>query len=325
MKHAKHPLVVVAGAVLLLLAIRAGVASWVSSGMQSPERQQFFHFLWVETAVDLVVWIAAGGVIAWVVLRAARMERDRRRLEHLADVALLSGGLAHEIRNHLNALGTYISLLRKSAGQDSGELLQRITKLEQATTALDELVNDFLTLTRPLKDKLERVDLVELAEEVAEFLSLDLEQSSVEVHVEADRGVPPVVGDRGKLRRVILNLLVNARQAMPRGGKISVRVRSSDSQVALDIADTGCGIPPEEQPRVFEAFFSTKSEGTGLGLAVVKRTIEDLGGRISFESELGRGTTFRVALPAAAQYQTTMRRLGRDSSEPVGRPAESRD
>lgn len=325
MKHVKHPLVVVVGSVLLLLAIRAGIASWVSSGMQAPERQQFLHFLWLETTLDLAVWIAAGGVIAWVVLRAEKMERDRRRLEHLANMALLSGGLAHEIRNHLNALGTYISLLRKAAGQENSELLQRITKLEQATTALDELVNDFLTLTRPLKDNLERVDLTELAGEVAEFLSLDLEQSCVEVHVEADRGVAPVVGDRGKLRRVILNLFVNARQAMPQGGEISVRVRSSDSQVALDIADTGCGIPPEEQPRVFEAFFSTKSEGTGLGLAVVKRTIEDLGGTISFESEVGRGTTFRIALPAAAQYQTTMRRLGRESSESVGPPAQSRD
>jgi len=298
-KHVRHLLVVIAGAVLLLLSIRAGVASWVWASMPPHGRQQFSHFLWLETAADLVVWVAAGGAVAWLVQRAARRERDRKRLAHLAEIALLSGGLAHEIRNHLNALGTYLSLLRKSAAQENGELLERVKKLEQAATALDELMNDFLTLTRPASDKLERVDLAKLAAEVTEFLSLDLEQSSVEVHLETDRGVPPVVGDRGKLRRVILNLLVNARQAMPQGGKIAVRLRSNDSKVAMDIEDSGCGIPPEEQPRIFEAFFSTKSEGTGLGLAVVKRTLEDLGGSISFESQVGRGTTFHLTLPVA--------------------------
>lgn len=316
MKQVRHPLVVVVGAVVLLLTIRAVAASWVRPGMSPEDRREFSLYLWVETAADVAVWLAAGGAIAWAVHRAARMERDRRRLEHLAETALLAGGLAHEIRNHLNALGTYISLLRKCAGTQNGELLERVGKLEQAATALDELVNDFLTLTRPVKDQLEQVDLAALAAEVREFLALDLEQSHVDVHVEAGPGIPPVVGDRGKIRRVILNLLVNARQAMPEGGKVDVRVRASGAQVQLDVEDTGCGIPPEDQPRMFEAFFSTKSEGTGLGLAVVKRTIEDLGGEISFESQVGRGTTFHILLPSAERYEATMRRLGKRPVEP---------
>jgi two-component system, NtrC family, sensor histidine kinase HydH len=317
LRHLKHPLVVVAGAVVLLVAVRLATAFGTWRSVLPEDRGQFHRYLWIETIADIAVWVVVGGVIVWLNRRSAKAASDRRRLEHLAEMALLSGGLAHEIRNHLNALGTYVSLLRKSAGTQDDGLLGQVEKLEQVASELDELVTDFLTLARPVKDKLEQVKLAELAAEVAEVLSLDLEQSRVEVRVEAAPGIPPVVGDRGKLRRVILNLLINARQAMLEGGRVAVRVRPSGRQVQLDVEDTGCGMPPEDQARVFEAFFSTKSEGTGLGLAVVKRTIEDLGGTISFESQVGRGTTFHILLPSAGQYEATMRELGRQPLEPV--------
>ena len=166
-----------------------------------------------------------------------------------------------------------------------------------------------------MKDKPEQVDVAELAAEVVEFLSFDFEEAAVAVRVETAPGVPPVIGDRRKLRHVIVNLLVNARQAMPMGGQATIRIRPAGAHVRLDIEDTGCGIPAEDQPRVFEAFFTTKSEGTGLGLAVVKRTIEDLGGAISFASEVGRGTSFHVLLPASGRYEATMRQLGREAIE----------
>jgi signal transduction histidine kinase len=316
-KQVKHTLVVVAGAVVLLLAIRTLVASWTWTGMSPEDRRRFSQYLSGEAIADVAIWIVAVGVIVWWVHRATRIERDRRRLEHLADVALLAGGLAHEIRNHLNALGTHISLLRKTAGSQDGKLLERVEKLEQAATALDELVSDFLTLASPVKDSLEQVDVRKLVVEVVEFLSLDLEQSHVEVRVEAAPGVPPVVGDRRKLRHVIVNLLVNARQAMPKGGQVTVRLHPNGTQVQLDIEDTGCGIPPGETTRVFEAFFSTKSEGTGLGLAIVKRTIEDLGGTISVESQVDRGTAFHILLPRPGRFEATMRRLGRQPPEPA--------
>jgi len=315
-RYVKRPLAIIAGAILLLVVIRIAVAIWATPGGPPGAGLRLAHYLWIETAADIVIWLAAVGAIAWLARRAAEVDSDRRRLEHLAHVALLAGGLAHEVRNHLNALGAYISLLRKSAPSEDGELGQGIEKLEHVSTALDELLTDFLTLTRPVKDQLEQVDLAALAREVIDFLALDLEQSHVEARVEAAPGVPPVAGDRGKLRRVILNLLVNARQAMPQGGTATVRLRSRGSQVQLDVEDTGCGIPPEEQPHVFEAFFSTKDDGIGLGLAVAKRTIEDLGGQISFESRPGRGTTFHIALPTAAEHEATLRRLGRPRAQP---------
>jgi len=315
-RHVKRPLAIVAGAVTLLVVIRIAVAFWAWPSGAPGERLQLFRYLWIETIADITIWLAAAGAIAWFARRAAEVESDRRRLEHLAHVAMLAGGLAHEVRNHLNALGAYISLLRKAAPSADGELVQGIEKLEHVSTGLDELLTDFLTFARPVKDQLEQVDLAKLAREVIDFLAVDLEQSHVEARVEVAPNVPPVVGDRGKLRRVILNLLVNARQAMPQGGMAIVRLRPCGGQVQLEVEDTGCGIPPEEQPRIFEAFFSTKDDGTGLGLAVAKRTIEDLGGQIGFESRPGCGTTFHIALPTAAEHEATMRRLGRPCAQP---------
>lgn len=323
MRHMKHPLVIVIGAVVLLLVVRAIAAFCTWANVSSADQHHFLQYLWIETLVDIAICLAAGGAFAWSAHLTAVVDSERKRLEHLAQVAVLAGGLAHEIRNHLNAFGTCLSLLRKSARQPDGELLGGIEKLEQVVTELDELLTNFLTLARPLRDKLEQVDLEELAKEVVEFLAIDLEQAHVAVWVEAASGVSPIIGDRGKLRRVILNLLVNARQAMPQGGTVVVRLSARGGQVQLDVEDNGCGIPPVEQPRVFEAFFSTKEEGTGLGLAVVKRTVEDLGGEISFESRPGCGTTFHIMLPNALQHEAAMRRLGRRPSYGRGPSAQN--
>lgn len=315
MRYLRYALGIVAVAIVLGLGVRILVVLWAWPGGVPENRGELSWYLLIETVSNLIVWLAAGGVIVWLARRAAKVESDRRRLEHLAQVALLTGGLAHEVRNHLNAFGANLSLLRQSAGQSNGELPKRIEKLEHTATALDELMDDFLTLTRPVKDNLEQVDLAALANEVIEYLSMDLEQAQVQVRVDAATDIPRVVADRGKLRRVILNLLVNARQAMPKGGTAIVRLRSRGGKVQMDVEDSGCGIPPEDRSRIFEAFFSTKDDGTGLGLAVVKRTIEDLGGHISFDSTPGCGTTFHITLPNAAHHEATMRHLGRPPSE----------
>ena len=311
MRKLRQPLAVLGGAVALLILLRTIITIWAWFGILPEDQRFFFRYVAIEAIADAAILAVASGVIIRFARQAAKTEREQRRSEHLSDMALLSGGLAHEIRNYLNGLGTCISLFRKSAEKYDGDLLARIEKLQHVVSDLDELLSDFLTLTRPLKDKLEEIDLTELVNEVVDFLSLDFEQSHVEVRVDAKAGVPRMRGDRGKLRREILNLLVNARQSMPDGGSVLVRLHAGGGKVWLDIEDTGCGISPNDQPRIFEAFFSTKSEGSGLGLAVVKRTIDDLGGTISFESQVGRGTSFHILLPSVRQYEARMRHLGR--------------
>ena len=270
--------------------------------MAGPQASQFSRLAWFEMGLDIFV-VTAGGILVWRLLRVERV-RERRRIqrEHLAEVGALASGFAHEMRNFLNAMRTHVALLSKTARSRSNECEkceERIRRLEESTASLGELLNDFLTFARPLEDRLEDIRVGELIGEVADFVELDMEQAGVELSVEVASQVPPVYGDRAKLKRAILNLLVNARQAMVEGGTVSVRVTSEADSVTIEIADTGQGIPKEVRSRLFESFFSTKAEGAGLGLAIVKRTIDDHAGTIQLDSHVGRGTSFIITLPSS--------------------------
>lgn len=308
---------------MVLVRVAGTLFTW--HAMSGPQSSQFARLAWVEMAIEAAV-VACGAVAAWWVVRREReQEHKRLRRDHLAEVGALASGLAHEMRNYLNAMRTHVALLRKTAGSDAQgcqKCEQRIHRLEETTGSLEELLADFLTFARPLEDRLEEVRVEELIGEVADFVGLDLEQAGVDLRLDVNPGLLPVYVDRAKLKRTILNLLVNARQAMPEGGTISVRGVMDDDSVAIEIGDTGCGIPEEDRPRLFESFFSTKSEGAGLGLAIVKRTIEDMSGSISFQSTVDRGTTFRIVLPSSARSKKALARAARPTSEQLG-PADT--
>jgi len=292
-------------AAMVLVRVAGTVFTWQATGPQST------WLAWLEMGLGVAI-VAGGATAAWRLLWRQQEHEDRRvRRDHLVEVGALASGLAHEMRNYLNAMRTHVALLRKTAESDTEECRkcgQRIGRLEEATGMLEELLADFLTFARPLEDRLEEIGVKELIREVADFVGLDMEQAGVELRVDVDPGLSPVYVDRAKLKRAILNLLVNARQAMPEGGTISVRAAMDDDRVVIEITDTGCGISPEDRPRMFESFFSTKSGGVGLGLAIVKRTIEDISGSVGFESTVGQGTRFRIALPSAARSRKTLGR-----------------
>jgi signal transduction histidine kinase len=245
----------------------------------------------------------------------------QQELRQLAQIGVLSSGLAHEVRNYLNAMQAQIALLRKLAGPDAVEIQGRIEKLERNVASLEQFLTDFLSFARPQKNRLEESDPVTLVREVMEFVQLGMERAGVEMRLEATQTLPLVSVDKGKLKRAILNLMINARQAMPGGGRLTLRLWPGWGNVCIEVEDTGCGIPAEVQHRVFETFFSTKSEGSGLGLAVVRRTVEDMGGTVRFHSELGRGTTFSLVLPTAARSRSSLvRRQGGSPSSSARLP-----
>jgi signal transduction histidine kinase len=200
-----------------------------------------------------------------------------------------------------------LGLLRKYLAGD-GKAEERINKLEEVAASMEQLLTDFLTFARPAGNDLEETDPVSLVRQVLEFEELELERSGVRVNFHSDAEVPAALVDRGKLKRALLNLVVNARQAMPDGGELHVRVLRRRARVRIEIQDSGHGIPPEDQRRIFQTYFTTKSGGTGLGLAIVRRTIEDFGGTISFTSTVGRGTTFIISLPSMKQHRATVKR-----------------
>jgi signal transduction histidine kinase len=304
---------------MVLVRVAGMVFTWQTiPGPQSP------WLAWIEMGLGVAI-VTGGAVAAWRVLRRQQEHEHRRlRRDHLAEVGALASGLAHEMRNYLNAMRTHVALLRKTAESDAQgcqKCGQRIHRLEETTGSLEELLADFLTFARPIADRLEEVAVEELIGEVADFVGLDLEQAGVDLRLEINPGLSPVYVDRAKLKRAILNLLVNARQATPEGGTISLRVDMDDDRVVIEIADTGCGISDEDRPRMFESFFSTKAEGVGLGLAIVKRTIEDMSGTVDFESTVGRGTKFRIVLPSAARTRRALDSAGApttDELQPAG-------
>ena len=226
---------------------------------------------------------------------------------------MVANGLSHKVRNSLNAMRAHIALLQKFTASCGEERVPRqINKLEDAVVGLEEMVKEFLALASPAKNEWEEVELVSLIREVLDFVAMDLEQGQVSVVEEFAPRLPKVYVDRNKLKRALLNLVVNARQAMPQGGRLTARARRPKrGYVLLEISDTGGGISEEDTDRIFEPFFSSKPGGLGLGLAVAKRTIDDVRGQISFSSKVGEGTTFSILLPTAARQKAALERLAR--------------
>jgi signal transduction histidine kinase len=225
------------------------------------------------------------------------IEEQLRRAERLSALGELSAGLAHEIRNPLGAIRGTAEILQDGIDpEDKRFEFARI--LVREVDRLNQVVEDFLRFARPVPPARERCDLLPLVEEVFGLARPLAERCGVRLEL-APGEAPPVPGDRGQLRQVFLNLALNAVQAMPAGGTLTVSATPADGAVRIAFADTGGGIAPENLPKVFNPFFTTRREGTGLGLAIVQRIVQGHGGRIDVASRMGEGATFIVTLPLA--------------------------
>jgi len=235
---------------------------------------------------------------------AASLDRQRQELlraERLAAVGRISAHITHEIRNPLNSLGLNAELLAEElepgASAEARALLGAITREVDRLNAVAEEYLRFARLPRPV---MSREDLNEILGGLVDFVTPEMAAAGVTVKRDLSRDLPPVWADEGQLRAVFLNLLRNSREAMAGGGTISVRTgRTADGGAEVTVSDTGSGIPPEQLERIFDPFFSTKSGGTGLGLAFTLQVVREHGGTIRCQSEVGRGTTFSVNLPPA--------------------------
>jgi signal transduction histidine kinase len=230
----------------------------------------------------------------------ARTQDQLIHKERLAALGELSAVVAHEVRNPLgvifNSLGSLRRLLRPE-----GDARMLMDILGEEADRLNRIVGDLLDFARPATPQVRPEPLERVVDEaVAAALVQDAE--GIELERRAVPGLPLVPIDAGQVRQAVVNVAVNAIQAMPRGGRLTITTRPDGAAAALEIADTGPGMPEEVRARIFEPFFTTKASGTGLGLAVVKRIVEGHGGEISVESRPGAGTTFvlRFPLPAAA-------------------------
>jgi len=230
-----------------------------------------------------------------------RMELQVQRAERLASIGRLAAGIAHEIRNPLASISGSVEILRTLPGADA-DTRQLIDIAVREVERLDRLIRSLLEYARPRGEERQRLDLSELVTEICKAFDQEKRPQGVHLVVETDPGVG-VDGASGQLRQVLWNLLRNAADAMPGGGTVRVIVERQEMtggaiEAVLSVTDTGVGIPQDGLDRIFEPFYSTKPDGTGLGLATVARIIEDHRGTIGTESEPGRGTTFELRFPA---------------------------
>jgi len=242
--------------------------------------------------------------------------RDRLAKEHadgevsraamsrrLAALGRVSSGIAHEVKNPLNAMRIHLELLRMQTTDIPGTS-EHVRVLNDQMRRLDEVVQGFLSFTRPEDLTTITIPPAALFEDLLPVVTAEAGKTGVQVQVDVPAGVPAIAGDRALLHQAFLNLAINACHAMPNGGHLRLAARTSSARrghVELLVEDTGTGISPEHLSRIFNLYFTTKPEGSGIGLALVYRTVTLHDGDIDVQSVPGSGTTFTVTLPSALQ------------------------
>jgi len=228
--------------------------------------------------------------------------------ERLANLGRITAGVAHEVKNPLNSMRIWLENLKASLPDVDGLPLQAVRVLDSEIDRLDSVVKRFLDFTRPPEMHQEESSLKEILEEVMAVERPGFDKGNVKLDAHLASDVPRVLVDKPLLKQALINLLVNALEAMPGGGQLFVSLRRHGEMAEIEIRDTGRGIAPEHRQRIFQLFFTTRPGGSGIGLASTFRTIQLHNGSIEFESEVGRGTTFRIDLPLARQMEPALSR-----------------
>jgi len=222
--------------------------------------------------------------------------------DRYTEIARLAGGLAHEIKNPLSTIRLNIELLAEDLEEidapQGRRALRKIDVVKRECRRLEALLNEFLNYACAHRLELQPSDANHAIREVIELFRPQAAESKIEVIAYLSSDLPSVLLDQHSFHRALFNLVLNAQQAMPDGGELVLRTRSGGNEIAIDLIDTGCGMDVETLEHLFDAFFSTKKGGSGLGLATVQKIIEAHNGRIAVQSEPNYGTQFTIVLPS---------------------------
>ncbi|MGC9454623.1 MAG: ATP-binding protein [Phycisphaerae bacterium] len=262
--------------------------------------------------VCLLIGILLGAVVgsAATLLTARRIWRSVRRMsarrkgdEHFRELGHLVGGLAHEIKNPLSTMNVNLQLLRedlaRSGPPDRQRCLRRLDSLRGESERLREILDDFMRFAGRYELDLEKVDLRNVIEELTDFFSAQADAAHVVLRTSLPEAPVSCKVDVGLLKQAVLNLMINAVQAMSEGGELLVRLSSNRGKCCVEVIDTGPGMDDETKARIFDAYYSTRKGGTGLGLPTTRRIVREHDGGIRVDSEPGKGTRFIIELPLA--------------------------
>lgn len=234
-------------------------------------------------------------------------EVRNRRLESLASLTNLAATVAHEIKNPLGSISIYVQLLRKAFGKhglsDDEQLKKYLDVVDEEIERLNKIVVDFLFAVRPFKFEFVPMDINVLVRSLVDFMGAELDAAGIVLTLDLSDTLPLVLGDDRFLRQMLINLVKNAMGAMKSGGTIRLSTRASEDAVILTLEDSGVGIPGDMIDRIFEPYFTTKADGTGLGLTMAYKVVKEHGGDIRVQSEQGKGTCFTIQLPLMRRAQ----------------------
>ncbi len=231
-----------------------------------------------------------------------RLRQQLRQVEQLTGIGQMAANVAHEIRNPLIAVGGFARQLHEGMDLDdprreyTGIILEEVTRLEQ-------ILREQLTLERHLQPVLRPVEINQILKDVRKLLSHGILSSQIRLIGDLAEGLPVTMGDANQLKQAFLNIITNAIQSMPDGGRLKMTSMQRGQNIVVRIDDSGPGIPGDVMSKLFVPFFTTRKTGSGLGLAVTRRIVENHGGEIEVMSEVGQGTTFEIALPIVRTTQ----------------------
>jgi two-component system sensor histidine kinase HydH len=228
-----------------------------------------------------------------------RLQADVKQREKMAAIGNLAAGIAHEVRNPLSSIKGYATYF---AGlfEEGSENRKAATVMIAETERLNRVISELLDFSRPSEIKPRQADMALVLDTVSRLLRQDAADQGIAVSIDIEPGLPPVELDPDRLVQALLNIGINGIQAMETGGRLVLRVRRSGPDLVIEVEDTGQGIAEESLATVFDPYFTTKSQGTGLGLAVVRKIVEGHGGTVDVASSVGRGTTFTITIPQPA-------------------------
>ncbi|MBP5639986.1 MAG: PAS domain-containing protein [Victivallales bacterium] len=217
-------------------------------------------------------------------------------------ITMLAAGVAHELGNPLNSLGIHLQLLKRNLGKcelskERDKAMEHLEIAQQEIARLDSIVKNFLSAVRPVPPQMMPLDIEAILREAIGFMQNEIENRAIWVELTLPDSIPLLLGDKDQLMQAAYNLIKNAIQAMPDGGRIDISVNVDDIFVNIRFADTGCGFDQTQISNLMEAYFTTKSSGHGLGLLIVDRIVRAHGGELTIEGSPGKGAAFTISLP----------------------------
>ncbi len=231
--------------------------------------------------------------------KSSELEQAHKEIiqsEKLAALGHMSAGMAHEIRNPLNSINLFAQILLSAEGLDE-ENQSYVYKITQEVERIDEILIHMLASNPNDNNKQQRIDLVEIIDKVLGDYQVRISRQQIDLNLNIDRKVPLIRFDALEVEKIFTNLIGNALDEMPDGGSLTIALQADVEKIIIMISDTGPGIETENIPRIFDPFFTTKEKGTGFGLSVVLRVVNNLGGRITVDSPPATGACFLIELP----------------------------